>query len=60
MANLVEILKSNGNTIVGSAGDGRAPNFMGIVLNEDLPAGYESWAILVNDKKYSFIGKRVC
>jgi len=37
----------------------RAPNYTGIVLNEDLPEGYEGRAILVNDQKYFFIGKRV-
>jgi len=37
----------------------RAPNYTGIVLNEDLPAGYEGRAILVKDQKYFFIGKRV-
>ncbi|MDP2798063.1 MAG: tRNA (N(6)-L-threonylcarbamoyladenosine(37)-C(2))-methylthiotransferase [Methanoregula sp.] len=38
----------------------RAPNYTGIVLNEDLPAGYEGRAILVKDQKYFFIGKQVC
>ncbi len=38
----------------------RAPNYTGIVLNDDLPAGYEGRAILVKDRKYFFIGKRVC
>ena len=38
----------------------RAPNYTGIVLNENLSAGYEGRAILVKDRKYFFIGKRVC
>ena len=38
----------------------RAPNYSGIVLNEDLSAGYEGRAILIKDRKYFFIGKRVC
>lgn len=38
----------------------RSPNYTGIVLNEDLPAGYEGRAILEKDRKYFFIGKRVC
>ena len=38
----------------------RAPNYTGIVLNEDLPAGYEGRAILEKDRKYFFIGRRVC
>ena len=51
-------------TVTESIRDGsvmaRAPNYTGIVLNEDLPAGYEGRAILVKDQKYFFIGKRVC
>ncbi|MDP3395773.1 MAG: radical SAM protein [Methanoregula sp.] len=38
----------------------RAANYTGIVLNENLPAGYKGRAILVKDRKYFFIGKRVC
>jgi len=38
----------------------RTPNYTGIVLNEDLVAGFEGRAILVKDRKYFFIGKRVC
>jgi MiaB/RimO family radical SAM methylthiotransferase len=38
----------------------RTPNYTGIVLNENLPAGYEGRAILIKDRKYFFIGKRVC
>ena len=38
----------------------RSPNYTGIVLNENLPAGYEGMAILEKDRKYFFIGKRVC
>jgi MiaB/RimO family radical SAM methylthiotransferase len=37
----------------------RTPNYTGIVLKEDLPAGCEGRAILVKDQKYFFIGKRV-
>lgn len=37
----------------------RSPNYTGIVLNENLPVGFESRAILEKDRKYFFIGKRV-
>jgi MiaB/RimO family radical SAM methylthiotransferase len=37
----------------------RSPNYLGIVINENLPVGYEGRAILKNDRKYFFIGKRV-
>ena len=37
----------------------RSPNYLGIVINEYLPVGYEGQAILKNDRKYFFIGKRV-
>jgi tRNA A37 methylthiotransferase MiaB len=37
----------------------RTPNYLGIVINEDLPVGYESQAILKKDRKYFFIGHRI-
>jgi tRNA A37 methylthiotransferase MiaB len=37
----------------------RSSNYLGIVINENLPVGYEGQAILKNDRKYFFIGKRV-
>jgi MiaB-like tRNA modifying enzyme len=37
----------------------RSPNYEGIVINEDLPVGYEGQAILKKDRKYFFIGQRV-
>jgi MiaB/RimO family radical SAM methylthiotransferase len=37
----------------------RSPNYLGIVLNESLPLGYEGRAILKKDKKYFFTGQRV-
>ena len=37
----------------------RASNYLGIVINEDLPVGYEGQAILKKDRKYFFIGQRV-
>ena len=37
----------------------RSPNYLGIVINEDLPVGYEGQAILKKDRKYFFIGQRV-
>ena len=37
----------------------RSPNYLGIVINENLPVGYEGRAILKKDRKYFFIGKRV-
>jgi tRNA A37 methylthiotransferase MiaB len=37
----------------------RSPDYMGIVINEDLPVGYEGRAILKKDRKYFFIGQRV-
>jgi threonylcarbamoyladenosine tRNA methylthiotransferase CDKAL1 len=36
----------------------RASNYLGIVINEDLPVGYEGQAILKKDRKYFFIGQR--
>jgi hypothetical protein len=37
----------------------RSPNYLGIVIDENLPVGYEGWAILKKDRKYFFIGQRV-
>jgi threonylcarbamoyladenosine tRNA methylthiotransferase CDKAL1 len=37
----------------------RSPNYLGIVINEDLPVGYEGRAILKKERKYFFIGERV-
>jgi tRNA A37 methylthiotransferase MiaB len=37
----------------------RSPEYLGIVINEDLPVGSEGWAILKKDRKYFFIGERV-
>jgi len=37
----------------------RSPTYQGIVINEDLPAGYEGRAILRTDRKYFFLGERV-
>jgi len=37
----------------------RSPTYQGIVINEDLPAGYEGRAVLRKDRKYFFIGERV-
>jgi tRNA A37 methylthiotransferase MiaB len=37
----------------------RTPTYMGVVLNEDLPEGYEGRAILKKDRRYFFIGNRV-
>ena len=37
----------------------RSPNYLGIVINEDLPVGSEGFALLEKDRKYFFIGKRV-
>jgi threonylcarbamoyladenosine tRNA methylthiotransferase CDKAL1 len=37
----------------------RSPNYLGIVINENLPVGYEGRAILKKERKYFFIGKRV-
>jgi threonylcarbamoyladenosine tRNA methylthiotransferase CDKAL1 len=36
----------------------RSPNYLGIVINENLPVGFEGNAILKNDRKYFFIGIR--
>lgn len=37
----------------------RSPNYLGIVIKEDLPLGYTGQAILKKDRKYYFIGQRV-
>jgi threonylcarbamoyladenosine tRNA methylthiotransferase CDKAL1 len=37
----------------------RSPNYLGIVINENLPIGYDGRAILKKERKYFFIGKRV-
>ena len=37
----------------------RASNYLGIVINENLPVGYVGRAILKKDRKYFFIGKPV-
>ncbi len=37
----------------------RASNYLGIVINEDLPVGYVGRAILKKDRKYFFIGQPV-
>jgi MiaB/RimO family radical SAM methylthiotransferase len=37
----------------------RTPAYTGVVLNEDLPAGYEGRALLKKDRRYFFIGNLV-
>jgi threonylcarbamoyladenosine tRNA methylthiotransferase CDKAL1 len=37
----------------------RSPNYLGIVINEDLPVGYDGQVILKRDRKYYFLGQRV-
>ena len=37
----------------------RSPDYLGIVINEDLPVGYSGQAILKKDRKYFFLGQRV-
>jgi threonylcarbamoyladenosine tRNA methylthiotransferase CDKAL1 len=37
----------------------RSPTYLGIVINEDLPQGFCGNAILVKERKYFFIGKRL-
>jgi threonylcarbamoyladenosine tRNA methylthiotransferase CDKAL1 len=37
----------------------RSPEYTGIILREDLPAGFQGEAILCQDRKYFFIGERV-
>ena len=36
----------------------RTPEYLGVVIKEDLPSGYEGQAHLKTDKKYFFIGER--
>jgi threonylcarbamoyladenosine tRNA methylthiotransferase CDKAL1 len=37
----------------------RSPEFTGIVIREDLPVGFVGEAVLMQDRKYFFIGERV-
>ncbi|MDD1695296.1 MAG: tRNA (N(6)-L-threonylcarbamoyladenosine(37)-C(2))-methylthiotransferase [Methanoregula sp.] len=37
----------------------RSPNYLGIVIDENIPPGCEGCAILKKDRKYFFIGERV-
>jgi threonylcarbamoyladenosine tRNA methylthiotransferase CDKAL1 len=37
----------------------RSPNYLGIVIDENLPVGYEGRAILKKDRKYFFMGQRI-
>ncbi len=37
----------------------RSPEYTGIVINEDLPAGFCGYAILRQDRRYFFIGERL-
>ena len=37
----------------------RSPNYMGIVINEELPVGFTGRVILKKDRKYFFLGQRV-
>ena len=37
----------------------RSPQYLGIVINEDLPVGYTGQAILKKDMRYYFVGQRV-
>ena len=37
----------------------RTSNYLGIVINENLPVGYMGRAILKKDRKYFFIGQRI-
>ncbi len=36
----------------------RSPSYLGVVINEDLPVGFEGHARLEKDRTYFFIGKR--
>jgi threonylcarbamoyladenosine tRNA methylthiotransferase CDKAL1 len=38
----------------------RSPEYSGIVIRENLPVGFRGVAILKQDRKYFFIGERVC
>lgn len=37
----------------------RSPNYLGIVINEDLPVGTEGTARLKTDRHYFFLGERI-
>jgi MiaB-like tRNA modifying enzyme len=37
----------------------RSPEYTGIVLHEDLPVGFRGEAVLVQDRKYFFMGERL-
>ncbi|MFA5346608.1 MAG: tRNA (N(6)-L-threonylcarbamoyladenosine(37)-C(2))-methylthiotransferase [Methanoregula sp.] len=37
----------------------RSPNYLGIVINEDLPIGYDGQVRLKKDRKYYFLGQMV-
>ena len=37
----------------------RSPNYVGIVINEELPVGFTGRVILKKDRKYFFLGQRV-
>jgi tRNA A37 methylthiotransferase MiaB len=37
----------------------RSPNYMGIVINEELSVGFTGRVILKKDRKYFFLGQRV-
>jgi MiaB/RimO family radical SAM methylthiotransferase len=37
----------------------RSPNYMGIVINEELPVGFSGQVILKKDRKYFYLGQRV-
>jgi MiaB/RimO family radical SAM methylthiotransferase len=37
----------------------RSPEYLGIVINEDLPIGSDGRVLLEQDRKYFFIGKRI-
>jgi len=37
----------------------RSPNYVGIVINEELPVGFTGRVILKKDRKYFFLGERV-
>jgi threonylcarbamoyladenosine tRNA methylthiotransferase CDKAL1 len=45
-------------TLRGGSVMARSPEYTGIVLREDLPIGSRGDAVLVQDRKYFFIGKR--
>lgn len=37
----------------------RTPAYVGVVIQEDLPVGYEGLVVLKKDRKYFFIGERI-